>query len=584
MKSLRHLLALFFLLAGLVLVPTATAKPPAKTITDVFAVTYDAKVTYDNHLALPEYRETQKVSYQLHGRLPDVRFVDGRLETDQSRVLEIRTKGKATVDAEQDDGDSLHCDGTDIGVRGIVGIGRAPNGIWFLPAHSASPAGSCVSTEGARPPWYLTVPWPGSGQEGAVSFPVTPRSIDVPKWSKPFRIAFRDEKCPNYDPGSTISCSYVVEGKLNLTRVDRVEEANGEILLPALDPPKVDRQKNKVTTTIECQSGCDVEALIGIFGGTPKHPKVTPLHKKKLHLPADKPTTITMPLTARDEAAAKQGLLVMTLQAKGGKEQVYPLAPGGLPDIAMAGKGAVRPLALSGPATMKAGGMTITVPVSNPNGFRVKGSLELRLGRQPLGQAALAIPAHGDRKLTVKLDGPARKLVRRTGPRRLGAVASFRDPTGRLRQTSGTVVLAETSGAGKPSPGTPDGPPTPAEPPTGPDGTYHGSDGLTVLVVDGKVSAFNGQITTYCTVSEEQKAVSFGMFGDDPDPQIGPDGSFAYEATTGYGFVKLKYEGRLSGDTMTGKLTVEDRSPMSTYDGRLEFDYCFAGADWTAIR
>ena len=115
-----------------------------------------------------------------------------------------------------------HC-----GSQNIVKFGRAPNGIWFLPTHSASPAGSCVSTEGARPPWYLTVPWPGSGQEGAVSFPVTPRSIDVPKWSKPFRIAFRDEKCPNYDPESTISCSYVVEGKLNLTRVDRVEEANG---------------------------------------------------------------------------------------------------------------------------------------------------------------------------------------------------------------------------------------------------------------------------------------------------------------------------------------------------------------------
>jgi hypothetical protein len=579
MKSLRHLFALFFLLAGLVLVPTATAKPPAKTITDVFAVTYDAKVTYDDHLALPEYRETQKVTYQLHGRLPDVRFVDGRLETDQSRVVDIRIKGKATVDAEQDDGDSLHCDGTDIGVRGIVGIGRAPNGIWFLPAHSASPAGSCVSTEGARPPWYLTVPWPGSGQEGAVSFPVTLRSIDVPKWSKPFRIVFRDEKCPNYDPGSTISCSYVVEGKLNLTRVDRVEEANGEILLPALDRPKVDRQKNKVTTTIECQSGCDVEALIGIFGGTPKHPKVTPLHKKKLHLAADKPTTITMPLTAGDEAAAKQGFLVMTLQAKGGKEQVYPLALGGLPDIAQAGKSAVRPLAFPGPATLKANG--VTVPVSNPNGFRAKGSLELRLGKRRLGQAAFSIPPHGERKLTVKLDATVLKLVQAEGPRRLRASASFRDRSGRPRHTSGTVALPAPSG-GNP-PGTPSGPTAP-KPPAGPDGTYRGADGLTVLVVDGKVTAFNGQITTYCTGSEEQKSVAFGMFGDDADPQIGPDGSFAYEATTGYGFVKLKYEGRLSGDTMTGKLTVEDRSPMSTYDGRLEFDYCFAGADWTATR
>lgn len=326
MKSPRHIYALLFLLlAGLAIVPTAAAKPPARTVTDVFAVTYDAKVTYKNHLALPEYRETQDVGYQMHGRLPDVRFVDGRLETDQSRVVDIRVKGKARIDAEQDDGDTLHCDGTKIGVRGITGIGRAEDGIWFLPAHSAAPSGSCLSTEGARPPWYLTVPWPGQGQEGAKTFPVTLQSIDVPKWSKPFRIAFEDEKCPNYDPTSTISCSYVIAGKLTLTRVDREEEVNGEVLLPALDPPKLNPKKHRVTTTIECQGGCDVEALIGVFGGTPKHPKVTPLHRKKVHLEAGKPTTLSLPVTAEDLAAAKTGLLVMTLQAQGGKQQVYPL-------------------------------------------------------------------------------------------------------------------------------------------------------------------------------------------------------------------------------------------------------------------
>jgi hypothetical protein len=250
MQPLRHLLqhstlrtalaplAVFAaLIAALSLATSAGAKPPARTITDVFAVAYDAKATYQNHLALPEYRETQSVAYQMHGRLPDVRFVDGVLQTDQSRVVDIRTKGKATVDAEQDDGDTLHCDGTEIAVRGISGIGRAGGGIWFLPAHSASPSGSCVSTEGARPPWYLTVPWPGQGNEGAVTFPVTTKSIDVPRWSRPFRIVFADQKCPNYDPESTISCSFVIRGKLTLTRVDREEEVNGELLLPPLDPP-----------------------------------------------------------------------------------------------------------------------------------------------------------------------------------------------------------------------------------------------------------------------------------------------------------------------------------------------------------
>jgi hypothetical protein len=332
MKSLRHLFPLFAAAAMLVFATAANAASTAKTVTDVFAVTYDARVTYDNHLALPEYRETQKVSYGLHGRLPDVRFVDGLLQKDESRVVDIRTKGKAIIDADVDDGDWLRCTGNYVKVRGIVGIGRDANGIWFMPAHSAAPSGECESSEGAHPPFDLTVPWPGAGNgttgkdSGAVSFPVTPESIDVAKWSKPFRIAFEDEKCPNYDPESTIACSYAIEGKLTLTRVDHTEEINGDVLLPALDPPKLNKAKNKVTTTIECQSGCDVEALIGVFGGTPKHPKVKPLHKKKLHLQGGRPTTLSMPLTAADRAAAKSGLLVMSLRAKGSREQIYPLS------------------------------------------------------------------------------------------------------------------------------------------------------------------------------------------------------------------------------------------------------------------
>jgi hypothetical protein len=579
MKSLRHLFPLLFLLAGLAVVPTAAAKPPAKTITDVFAVTYDAKVTYRNHLALPEYSETQNVGYQMHGRLPEVRFVDGLLQTDQSRVVDIRTKGKATIDADQDDGEWLSCTGNHVNVRGITGIGRAEHGIWFLPAHSAAPSGECVSSEGAHPPFDLTVPWPGEGHEGAKTFPVTTASIDVPKWSKPFRIVFEDEKCPNYEPESTIACTYVVEGKLTLTRVDREEEVNGEVLLPALDPPKLNRQKTKVTTTIECQSGCDVEALIGVFGGTPKHPKVTPLGRKRLHLEGGKPTTLSMPVSAAARAASKQGLLVMTLQAEGGRQQVYPLSIGGLPDIAQAASGTVRPLGFPGRATVKEG--RVTVPVSNPNGFRAKGTLGLRLGSRPLGQAAFSVRAHGERRVTVRLDPAARTKLERGNPRRLGVTVKFGDPAGRTHRASRTVAVTPPSGGDAPPPSAPS---APTEPEVGPDGIYHGSDGLTMLVVEGKVTAFNGQITTYCTTSETQKTVAFGMFGDDPDPAIDPDGSFAYEATTGYGFVKLKFEGKLSGDTATGKLVVEDRSPMSTSDGRLEFDYCFAGADWSATR
>src|SRR6185437_5928689 len=115
------------------------------------------------------------------------------------------------------------------------------------------------------------------------------------------------------------------------------------------------------------------------------------------------------------------------------------------------------------------------VPVANPNGFKAKGSLELRLGRQRLGQAALAVPAHGERRLTVKLGRAAQATLKRSGAKRLSAIASFRDPAGRAHRTSTAVALAMTSGGGTTPPGTPNGPSVPAETPIGPDGTYHGA-------------------------------------------------------------------------------------------------------------
>ncbi len=585
-------------IATLALATNVEAKPPAKTVTDVFAVTYDARVTFVHHKAHPEFNAEDNLRYQIHGRLPELTFVDGLLQTDQSAVVKTKVKGSVGSEVHQSDGWSTNCTGTEIKVRGLVGLARVDGGISFLPALSTDPKGRCTDSTGEQSPLFLHVWWPGEGLTGAKTFPLTPKSIDVPKWSKPFRIAFDDEKCPNYEPELTISCTYVIEGKLTLTRVDREEQVNGEVLLPALDPPKLNPQKNKATTTVECQSGCDVEALIGVFGGTAKNPKVTPLHKKQVHLAADQPTTISMPVTAADLAAAKNGLLAMSLRAEGGKEQVYPLMLGGLPDIpglpdvpglsARRGPitmaGTVRNLTLPKSATLKGG--TVTVPVSNPNGFKARGSLELRLGKRSLGRTTLAVPGHGERKLAVKVDAGGQTALAQQQAARVTAVVSFRDPAGHPRRTTRALTVSQ-AGAGAPLPGTPKGPtaPVPApEPPTGPDGTYHGASGLTVVIAAGKVISFNGQITTYCTKSEEQKNVTFGMFGDDPDPQVGADGSFAYEATTGYGVVKLKYEGRVSGSTATGTLVVEDRSPISTSDGRLDFDYCYAGADWSATR
>jgi hypothetical protein len=308
MQSLRHLYALLVLAAvaaGLTVTSSSVqAKPTVKTVTDTFAVTYDAKVTFKHHKAHPEFLEENDARYQVHGRLPEVTFVDGLLQTAQSAVVKTKAKGFAGVEVKQADDWSLNCVGTVFRVRGLAGLARTSDGISFLPALSAEPKGHCIDSEGAMPPFPFYLPWPGEGAggidqktEGSVTFPVTAKSIDVPNWSKPFRIVFEDERCPNYEAELSILCSFVMKGKLTLTRVDREERVNGEVLLPALDPPRLN----------------------------PKRNKVTPLHKKQVHLRAGDPTTITMPVTAADRAAAKQGLLVMTLQAKGGKRQVYPL-------------------------------------------------------------------------------------------------------------------------------------------------------------------------------------------------------------------------------------------------------------------
>jgi hypothetical protein len=77
--------------------------------------------------------------------------------------------------------------------------------------------------------------------------------------------------------------------------------------------------------TFECAKACEIEALIGVFGGTRKHPKVTPIRSRKMRLKANTATTVSLPVNAKARAAAKQGRLVMTLKAKGGKRQIYPL-------------------------------------------------------------------------------------------------------------------------------------------------------------------------------------------------------------------------------------------------------------------
>lgn len=225
-----------------------------------------------------------------------------------------------------------------------------------------------------------------------------------------------------------------------------------------------------------------------------------------------------------------------------------------------------------------AAGRIATLTVTNPNAFALHGSLALKLDGVRVAGAKLNLAAKARRSLQLRLGDRAARVLQGDGRVALRAVATVSGPTGRARTTSAGVTLT----VAKKQPGTVgDGP---AVPDAGPDGTYRGDSGLTIAVSGGKVTAFSGSITTFCTETQRQKSVSFGMYGDDPQPSVAADGSFAWEATENYGFVKLKFSGRIVGSTASGNFMVEDRSPMSTSDGKLAFDYCFAGRDWTASR
>ena len=124
-------------------------------------------------------------------------------------------------------------------------------------------------------------------------------------------------------------------------------------------------------------------------------------------------------------------------------------------------------------------------------------------------------------------------------------------------------------------------------------GRYKGRPGgqadWVAIVKDGKVENFNGTTTLYCADSRTQRKVTFGMFGDDPDPRIGPDGSVAWEATKGYGTLKLKFRATAAGGALIGNAVVEERRPIQGADPvtgmpRIEFDYCFAGQDFALVR
>lgn len=200
-------------------------------------------------------------------------------------------------------------------------------------------------------------------------------------------------------------------------------------------------------------------------------------------------------------------------------------------------------------------------------------------GKRQVGRASLQVPARSKRSLRLRLKPGLARKIKKQGKVRLSLVLRVRvgnRPERRMRRGV-TVVGSRKTGGGNGS-GKPDGP---AAPPL--DGQYKDSAGWTMAVEDGVVKGFSGSISTYCTVTRRQKTVYFAMIGEDPSPRVAADGSYSWEATRGYGFVKLKFEGRIVNGKARGKMMVEDRS-MILGSGRIEFDYCFAGREYELTR
>ncbi len=212
----------------------------------------------------------------------------------------------------------------------------------------------------------------------------------------------------------------------------------------------------------------------------------------------------------------------------------------------------------------------VVVTVTNPYAFAIEGKLTLKRGRKVVGRARVKLAATGTRTLRVKIS----RALARKNTLKLTATAVMKGPVGKARTTQHKLT------AGRPARG------------GGVDGKYGGkgvSAGWTMVIGHGVVQNFNGTMTLYCTKQKQQETVTFAMVGSDPKPHLAADGTFAWEATKDYGFQKLKFSGRVSGGTVTGKMMVEDRPLIPRIDPvsgmpRIVPEYCFAGAKYTLTR
>jgi hypothetical protein len=261
---------------------------------------------------------------------------------------------------------------------------------------------------------------------------------------------------------------------------------------------------------------------------------------------------------------AYQAVVEPVADGSGSQSQSPPPPPPSDPYAAIRKSGPRVGLPGSGTLAKRA----VLVTVTNPYAFAIDGKLTLQRGRKLAGKARLKLAASATRTLKVKIP----RALARKRTLKLTATAVMKGPVGKARTTKHKLKAGRAAG--------------------GIDGKYGGkgvSAGWVMVIDHGVVHNFNGTMTLYCTKQKEQETVTFAMIGSDPKPHVAADGTFAWEATKDYGFQKLKFSGRVSGDTVTGKMMVEDRPLIAGTDPvsgmpRMVPEYCFAGADYTLTR
>lgn len=312
-----------------------TTSDKGTIVTNVFRAEFAFTTIWQHHQAIPGMTADDALRFTTSGTIPKVEFVDSVLQLHRSAKVAATVEGTVKMNVDKPEGTSSTCTGNTVEVSGFAGVGRAKGGFWFAPWVTGTGRGDCTDTDGGSGPFELPITPPFAAKAdatvtppGAYEFPVRLSDIDGDRWAQKLRLEYQGKDCPRYDKPTTTSCTIVTTGTVTLVRTSRTEEEDDSDLLAPSEAPKLNKKRTKASATVECRRSCDIEALIGVFGGTRKHPRVTPIRRRKVHLKANRATTISLPVNAKARAASKRGTLVMQLKVRGGGKrdvQVFPL-------------------------------------------------------------------------------------------------------------------------------------------------------------------------------------------------------------------------------------------------------------------